>query len=133
MQMSSMLLNPKLTGDIYSTSEVKTNKKWINGKPIYRKVFEFSASSFTSQKQSIAHNIANIDKIIRTECFFYRSDIKESRFLPSIYYGNLTDWAAQVFVNDTVIKFELGTDMYYNVGLAATTTYVILEYTKTTD
>lgn len=25
--------------EVYSTSEIKTNKKWIDGKPIYRKTF----------------------------------------------------------------------------------------------
>ena len=31
--------------DEYSTDEVLTSKKWIDGKPIYRKVFEFTAST----------------------------------------------------------------------------------------
>lgn len=34
--------------DIYSTSEVKTNKVWIDGKPIYRKTFQFTSANNTS-------------------------------------------------------------------------------------
>lgn len=45
--------------DIYSTDEVKTNKVWIDGKPIYRKVI--SSSSFTA---SLSVSIPNIKEIV---------------------------------------------------------------------
>ena len=42
--------------DIYSTSEVKTNKVWTDGKPIYRKV---RAITFTDSSKQVALNIDN--------------------------------------------------------------------------
>ena len=135
MQMSSMLLNPKLTGDIYSTNEVKTNKKWINGKPIYKKTFQFGPSAFTTQRQDIAHNIANIDMVVHYECFMYRNNENSIAYrqFPSIYYGNLQGWAGQMFATPTLIKFELGTNLLAEMQLTNSITSVTLEYTKTTD
>lgn len=41
----------------YSTSEIKTGKKWVNGKDIYRKVT-------TVSDQNQPHGISNIDTVI---------------------------------------------------------------------
>lgn len=64
MQMSSMLLNPKLTGDIYSTSEVKTNKTWKNGKAIYRSYLTYNVQG--SGTISKTHNL-NIEEVVKIE------------------------------------------------------------------
>ena len=37
--------NPPEYSDIYSTAEIMTNKIWIDGKPIYRRTFEFTATA----------------------------------------------------------------------------------------
>ena len=44
----------------YSTSEVLTAERWINGKPVYRKVVSMGALPNTTTK-SIAHGISNLD------------------------------------------------------------------------
>ena len=48
------------TTDTYSTSEVKTNKVWIDGKPIYRKVFVYENGTSVSEEIPIA----NLDTVI---------------------------------------------------------------------
>ena len=44
----------------YFTDEIDTGMKWIDGKPIYRKVINVGALPNNSEK-TIAHNISNID------------------------------------------------------------------------
>lgn len=46
--------------NVYSTSETKTNKIWIDGKPIYRKVFNFKT---TSASLTIQTGLTDIDKV----------------------------------------------------------------------
>lgn len=44
----------------YSTEEVKTGEKWIDGKPIYRKTFVFTATSNTSKKTVTTIDISSL-------------------------------------------------------------------------
>ena len=43
----------------YSTDEVDTGKKWIDGRPIYRKYFDLGSMPTTTK--TVAHNISNLD------------------------------------------------------------------------
>ena len=45
---NAKIIDEKLK-DVYSTNEIKTNKFWINGKPIYRKVFLLDGLNNTSK------------------------------------------------------------------------------------
>lgn len=51
------MINKNLITDVYSTNEVKTNKVWIDGKPIYRKAIEINVGT-TEVTYSIANNIS---------------------------------------------------------------------------
>ena len=46
--------------DIYSLQEVKTNKVWIDGKPIYRKVISVNSPSSAGVYTSIANMGSNV-------------------------------------------------------------------------
>lgn len=48
----------------YSTTEVNTWKKWIDGRPIYRKVFDFWTWLPANAIHSLPLNIANYDRPI---------------------------------------------------------------------
>lgn len=53
--------------DIYSTTETKTNKVWIDGKPIYRKVYNADITTYNdvSNRRTFVYTINdNIDTII---------------------------------------------------------------------
>lgn len=52
--------------DIYSTEEVKTNKVWVDGKPIYRRVVSFPSMDITPNDWNTINSlsIAGIDEII---------------------------------------------------------------------
>ena len=49
----------------YSTEEVNTGKKWIDGKDIYRKVLHLTSGWTVGEEVAIAHNISNFEKIIK--------------------------------------------------------------------
>ena len=49
--------------EIYSTNEVKTNKIWIDGKPIYRKVINSTCPSKSATWATISSNL-NADEIL---------------------------------------------------------------------
>lgn len=110
--------------DVYSTDEVKTNKRWINGKPVYRRVFNLTSPSTTGQWTDYSHNIANIDEFINCKAYLklssgeqFFADFAES----STYYFN---FVPKVNMFSTRIGFA---------GYANKTMRVIVEYTKTTD
>ena len=42
------------TGNIYSTTETKTNQTWLDGKPVYRKLFEVPNTDLTAGATQIA-------------------------------------------------------------------------------
>ena len=55
--------------DTYSTTEVKTNKKWIDGKPIYRKFYNLNLTVRSTGWINIGITDTVIDKIISADCF----------------------------------------------------------------
>lgn len=50
--------------DDYSTSEVATHQKWVDGKTIYRKTINFGTLPNTTTK-SVAHGITGLDYVIK--------------------------------------------------------------------
>lgn len=106
----------------YSTTEVNTGNKWIDGKPIYRKVINFGALPDTSTK-AVAHNISNLDTIID-----YKALAKSiNAILPIPYMALTASYGIYMYFDATNITVETG----YN--RSAYSMYVVLEYTKTTD
>ena len=110
--------------DTYSTDEVKTNKKWIDGKPIYRKVID-TGTLPDSVGKKIPHNISNVNQIINIKGYAYRSSDNICLPLPSATYDNT---AISCYADRTHI-----TIVTYTNRTSFKTSYVTLEYTKTTD
>lgn len=106
--------------DSYSTSEVKTNKTWTDGKPIYRKVYtvsQASTQSWTAINFSTI-GLSNIDYI-----YF----AKGSRKLESSRYVRDYDYNQNVYLDITEFKLQLGpTENPQQFTF-------VFEYTKTTD
>ena len=111
--------------DNYSTSEVKTTKKWIDGKPIYRKVITDTMPSTVNTSKSVTTNIADADELID-----FSSIITSSA---SCVKGNFYYAAA----NSACVYFSSSLDTLYlqttASGLVSTSVKVIVYYTKTTD
>ena len=118
-------LNDKIDeSGTYSTSETNTGQKWINNKPIYRKVFSFTTPS------------GNVDLTIPTGV--------SMDTIISIYGGiaetsggvtpipDAIDWDGTVF--STSFRVSNST-IYYrgNASYGNKPAFAIIEYTKTTD
>ena len=108
----------------YSTTETRIGT-WIDGKPIYRQVISFGALPNATQKR-INHNISNIDNIVKIDGF--TSDGNAFTSIPLVYQGSDSAYNVEMVVTRTEIICGASEDRS-----RYTSTYVIIEYTKTTD
>lgn len=107
--------------DVYSTSEVKTNKVWTDGKPIYRKVFNATTPSTSNSDESLLNltNI-NISEIISFNGILKRSN-GQSVIANSYYDASY----------NTVFYFANNNDLHCKVnGYTSTNVTITIEYTK---
>lgn len=107
----------------YSTNETLTHKKWIDGKPIYRKVVDIGNLPNNTTKRVVA-NTSNLDSLI---------SIQGLAFTTTKYYITLPD----VYPNQQIYNIRLNYEKTTDEIVIVTTTdrssysgYVILEYTK---
>lgn len=110
----------------YSTDEVETEKTWIDGKPIYRKVIDFGALPNAGFK-NVAHNIEGLDSVI---CLRGIAKTTTNNFYPIPFVGNgsmFNNATATMRINATEVTIATTTDV------SSHTAYVILEYTKSGD
>jgi hypothetical protein len=118
----------------YSTSEILTGGTWIDSKPIYRKVIQFSATS-SETYLNINHNlsiafylradIVNLQPLISTD----RSSISPLTGL-NVNVTQLASTPGNIIRTDTN---SVGFEGIYCQGGVVETFYLILEYTKITD
>lgn len=101
--------------DVYSTNEVKTNKVWIDGKPIYRKCF--SLTNISSSLSNIDLTSLNIEYMISISGFSYNSSLQ----IPVNFYntGNFNQCYYSSNIKSLQYQFNFGSDAY-----------IIIEYTK---
>ena len=104
----------------YSTSEVNTGKKWIDGKPIYRKVVDCGNLPNATSK-TVNHNISNFGELVTMFARAYSNNT----YLP-IPYGSTGD-PAIIFITKTGVILSTTSNLS-----SWTDIKVILEYTKTT-
>lgn len=106
----------------YSTEEVNTGKKWIDGKPIYRKVIPFDKTlGYTG-----VHSTVEI------------GTIPQNGVLTKMdYYGYTATYDIKVYNNNSLNVIVQGQSILASQGFAKSqiqiTGFVIIEYTKTTD
>lgn len=111
------------TKDVYSLEEVKTNKVWIDGKPVYRKVVNCGAL-LNNAKKIVAHNISNLETLVFVYCKTYLSS--ESIWLPIPYVHST--YMVALSADKTNIFLTTYADRTDCID-----TYIVIEYTKTTD
>ena len=105
--------------DNYSTSEVLTDKVWIDGKPIYRKVIVGEITATGDWTTIPNSKITN---------YYFTTSMTSTyeRYLPIPAYVNSSySIALQYNASEGLQYFANG----YNSG----NIYIIIEYTKTTD
>lgn len=105
------------TPDTFSTDEVLTNKVWVDGKAVYRKVVNCGALPNNATK-TVAHGIPNPKTILRVHGFAVGIPV------PCVTTTSLPE-NVQLWVDGTNINLRTGTDR-----TAHNPTWVELEYTK---
>lgn len=107
-----------LVEEVYSTDEIKTNKTWTDGKPIYKKTF------ITTNIGTFSHNISNVDTIFIDASASFNK--KTTGNITPISYLSVSGDSGCWFVNTEVFS-PFGA--FSNVSSATITVF----YTKTTD
>lgn len=108
----------------YSTEEVKTGETWIDGKPIYRKVISCGALPNSTSK-FVNHNISDIDN---SRIYGFAVRTSDKREFPLPFSSADSNGNVQLDLTSTQIQITTNVDRS-----SFNTSYVILEYTKTTD
>ena len=110
--------------EIYSTAEIRIGT-WIDSKPLYRKVYNFGALPNNTSK-SVALNISNLNEItsIRGICKNPNADFVTP--IPIVFADGTNQ--LQVYVQSGQLSVYTSADRS-----SYTQSYIILEYTKTTD
>ena len=105
--------------DVYSTTETKTNKVWIDGKPIYRTVFTgLNFGDALNAWTSLGVSISNLGTLV--------------------YSTALRTRASGTTLTDTHPEISIGANssgnlLYYTFENSAGCNMLIVEYTKTTN
>ena len=109
----------------YSTSEVLTAERWIDGKPVYRKVVSMGALPNATTK-SIAHGISNLDEHLGLSGVAFHANGDTRIPLPYVSTSNGT---IQMHIGKTnvIVTNRIDMSVTYNKS------YAIIYYTKTTD
>lgn len=109
----------------YSTEETFTGQYWIDSKPIYRKVLEYSVNS--TGVSSFTHNL-NIDRLVKLDglCTVAGQSVSSNGYRNIPYQVSNSEYFMVESVRTNSILFYVGT-------WTNNKAYVILEYTKTTD
>ena len=120
------ITDDEVSYDHYSTDETFTGMYWIDGKKIYRKVVDTGALPDSTNK-AVAHNVSNIDTIIKTYGFAYSTDANKTTIpLP---YTNAGGTNVVLYANKNTIYLK-DTE---NLSSGYPYSYSIIEYTKTND
>lgn len=104
----------------YSTDEVDTGIKWVDGSSIYRKTISFGEVSAAALK-SVNHGVDNLGDVIR----IYGSAYSGIRFIPIPFVDNVDTYQRSVEITATQITIGQGSN-----SPALTRAYVTMEYTK---
>lgn len=106
---------------VYSTAEKKIGK-WIDGKPIYRKMIDLGNLPNAATK-NVAHGltIANVNIV-----HFY-GIAKSGNIYLSLPHCSIDNTNDAIFINSKNITIQTGSNRSGYTG------YCVLEYTKTTD
>jgi len=105
----------------YSTSETNTGKKWIDGRPIYRKVI-IGTTTISSGNYTVAHDISNLGDIVDFKYYSWQNST--TMFIGSTSPLDGSD-KLSVYINGNNITVRSSWESIKRV--------IILEYTKTTD
>lgn len=114
----------------YSTDE-QIIGKWIDGKPIYRKTFNFeNISAGSTKKISISDIYTTIDQIITINGIAYCSEFQQWYNIPNTH-TNMSSFYINSVIEGASQELTVRAGSGFTNGLSKVIIYI--EYTKTTD
>lgn len=119
--LAGSITGDKLTGGSYSTSEVNTGAKWVDGKDIYKKTLNTGVLPNNSVKDT-AHNITGLSNFIELSGIAWTV---AGTYRPLPYAASGTNFIG-VFADSTNVRISTASDM-----TVYTSSYVTMYYTKT--
>lgn len=108
---------------VYSTEEREVGV-WTDGKPLYQKTVDTGLIPNNTTK-TVAHNIANIETIVKYHGIALDSSGSNGREMP---YAGFSNWNVSLYVNETDINIQTMQNWS-----SFPRSYVTIQYTKTTD
>ena len=121
-------INELVDSQVYSTTEVKTNKVWVNNKPIYRKCASIDNYGTLQQDATISFPISNLDEIIWFNLRYYYATGSQYFNIPLVESSGNT-LSCNYDKSNGYFKFT-GKGSWSGSGRPMA---IIVEYTKTTD
>lgn len=112
----------------YSTDEIDTGMKWIDGRPIYRKVISLTLPNSTYNSDQVIADLTDlaIDKIIKLEGMIYA---ETTQVITNFAYQGNAQYCSLYYINSSkALRYSTNNIQYVNVPAS-----IIIEYTKTTD
>lgn len=132
---SSDYINKTYGGGVknYSTEEVKLDEKWIDGKPIYRKVITTNAYNGVADWKEIA-NVPGVNWVIRMSALTYEQDSMGNYENTTSFPQYHSSWNG---AEDSALYFKRSVGKLYEKHsysyLNNKPLLIIMEYTKITD
>jgi hypothetical protein len=118
---------PKVINTAYSTTEIDTGKTWIDGKPIYKRVFSGNITQAANTNNVVTLVASGIESIVLSEGYFV-AGLNIKMKVGGSYYNPVTpdDYRSAVYTDTNALK--LGT---YSSLVRNNSAYAIsVEYTK---
>ena len=113
-------INESLKYNSYSSDEINTGQKWLDGKTIYKKIIYVSNIDCTSEGfKTVNHNIQNFDRLVDARYMFGTN---------TIYYQTFNSVITTLSVNSSNIRIYIIADWDLVPDW-----YFVLYYTKTID
>lgn len=109
-----------MSQNVYSTTEQAVGT-WIDGKTIYRKVVQ--CGSIASASKDVAHGISNLGVVVEARGQL----ISGSSYYPAPRVAGVLAQTVGMNVGPVYIRLDAGGNANF------TDSFVIIEYTKTTD
>lgn len=115
-------INDLVSQKVYSTAEIDTGDKWINGKPIYKKTFAIIGITTTQKFMDISSLNKDLAWIDVQNSFYKSNDGTDT--------GIIDDWDSGSRVSLVIASNSL---YYKSNNNRYDRAWVTLRYTKTTD
>jgi len=118
--------------EVYSTDEVDTGKTWIDGKPIFRRVFQGTTPANPNDNASTIGTISNLDTVVKLDGFLRSTS---DSHIPISYSGRGASKGTYITSNVNVagailVSVESLDGYTPPVSFSGRPVTVIVEYTK---